>query len=912
MGKVIDFEQSFEEQDSLASARWADPAYIAMRYAYEPGAIWFGRNPHNPSQAIGHKDDMHVFIGAETRSGKGTSFLVNNQILWPGSLITVGPKGEEATITALRRGDGGGVCEGLNQKVYVLDPMRCADVPEDMRAHFNPLSALDPEDGELSTKCNEVADAICKIDAENASSGEDSWQEEARDYVALVIKHVVSSPMIRDDRRDLLTVRDLVTAGNVEGAERLYEYRRAEAIEAGEDPAGVSSPDPFWVLLYDMCSNEGCRGTVAREASSLRKLFNDHIRYFESIRGSAKRQLTFLDGEGIENTVRAGYPNTFDVDAIKNERISIFISLPEKNYPSLDRWLRLMVVVLFQSLQEQQGLPANGERVLFCIDEFANLGKMRDVGMAINSIAGAGVKLMISTQRIGDLKAIYGEAWEKFSASAAQMWFGANEMATRKHLEDLLGKTEVVKYARNIGKSSSLSHAEGVTNTYTHTQSQSDSETVGTATSRAIGKSRSSTNTQSRSKGSSENYGTSDGRSANASYGPGIFWHGFQYSPSTGRNSGTNRNKGTSDQSSTSQGVTQGDSITNTESQNQSYTRQRGSSESWARGTTTTDTSTEGQSAGIQESYHVKPLLSSTEIREQLAPVSRSDLDHPAYPGMALVYLPNELPFFVRRANYFEDPYFENKFRPNPAHEFIALDDLPLMGWQITDEYFYTLQIPDRLRTDALEIEVVPELRSGEYLPAKEPLVSIRAGSAQKIRNKAPDDLKVISVMDDEERIQTGSVMVFRFDRPISQSLRAQLDQFFWGPWLKQTENREEQQIHETGSHKKARILFRREVRDIAAAAKIKTDQLKILSIGSGVVLGVLTLALLIFLTDMRNDAPVWLWGLVLLGWPARYAVNLLANEAIKKEVDAKVHTASQRFPLLQPSDLNVSDILGR
>ena len=88
---------------TLAHARWADPLYVAEKYAYQDGAIWLGRCPHDPDRAIGYKDDRHVFVCAETRSGKGRAFMVNNQVLWPGSLITVGPKGEEATICQTRK-----------------------------------------------------------------------------------------------------------------------------------------------------------------------------------------------------------------------------------------------------------------------------------------------------------------------------------------------------------------------------------------------------------------------------------------------------------------------------------------------------------------------------------------------------------------------------------------------------------------------------------------------------------------------------------------------------------------------------------------------------------------------------------------------------------------------------------------
>ena len=158
--------------DPLAGSKWADPEYIADKYCYEPGAIWLGRNPHNPDQAIGHKDERHVFLCAETRQGKGRSFLVNNQILWPGSLISIGPKGEEATIAAVRRGPGNEYCDGMGQEVYVLDPMNCAQVPDELRAYFNPLAELDPNDRTWYRRFSALPNrSVISLTAENLKHG---------------------------------------------------------------------------------------------------------------------------------------------------------------------------------------------------------------------------------------------------------------------------------------------------------------------------------------------------------------------------------------------------------------------------------------------------------------------------------------------------------------------------------------------------------------------------------------------------------------------------------------------------------------------------------------------------------------------------------------------------------------------
>lgn len=716
--------EQHHQGELLASARWADPAYIASKYQFENGAIWLGRNPHNPDQAIGIKDDRHVFLNAETRTGKGRSFLVNNQVLWPGSLVAIGPKGEEATITAIRRGDGNEQehCPfGLSQEVYVLDPMRCADVPDGLRAFFNPLAELDPNDEELVSKADRVAAAICRMPDGGGDSAE--WARHGRDWVSVLIQHVVTFPFFHEEERTLLKVRELAMQGNVEGAEHHYKLRQEKAEKEGRDPNSVSKPHPYRVLLDDMISlnKQAARGNIALNASDLLQSLDSNGKLYDSVRRSASDHLRWLGGGGIQKTVarinEPGSPNrTFRVSDIKHKRISVFVHLPEGDYDTLDRWLRAMVVVLLQGLQKEQGLPANGERVLFCIDEFANLGEMEMVGKAINSIAGAGVKLMIATQRVGDLQRLYNESWEKFISSAAQLWFGAEEMATRKYLEEKLGNTQIEKFAKSIQHGASTTITEGVSESYSHTNSQNTSSAFSQSKTQGLSTTEGRSISKGKTRGRSQNYSYGDGKSATKNYGPAIFFnkigHFWKHTLSEGesqnhsRGVGTNSNRSRNVTDSKTESVTtsETDGFTFTEGQGSSDTHQKGSSYSDARGTSDT--------AGITQSFHVKPLLSSSEIREYLAPID--ELEHPAYPGFALVILPSELPFFVRRSNHDQDPFFIGKFRPNPTHEFVPFDKQPLLGWQITEEFFFHVSVPEDL-TDFISSVRISRLEPGRF-----------------------------------------------------------------------------------------------------------------------------------------------------------------------------------------------------
>lgn len=166
-------------------------------------------------------------------------------------------------------------------------------------------------------------------------------------------------------------MRDLVLEGHVKMAEKL------QAIHAKPEDGENTSVDPYLSLLQEMTKNTSCNGAISRNARDMFQSAKKHIKYFESVRKSAAGHLRFLEGQGITNTLRKNdlYPRTFSVNDIKTKKISIFLCLPEDCYDPLDRWLRAMIEVLLGAMQQKQGLPENGHRVIFSIDEFANLGR---------------------------------------------------------------------------------------------------------------------------------------------------------------------------------------------------------------------------------------------------------------------------------------------------------------------------------------------------------------------------------------------------------------------------------------------------------------------------------------------------------------------------------------------------------
>ena len=122
--------------DRLGTARLQEDSEVASTYPLKPGTFWLGRAEDDT--ALGYGDDRHICLVSGTRGGKGASIIINNLCLWPGSAVVLDPKGENATCTAARRGQGDKYCDGMGQDVHVLDPFNAAIVDDLLPQHLQP------------------------------------------------------------------------------------------------------------------------------------------------------------------------------------------------------------------------------------------------------------------------------------------------------------------------------------------------------------------------------------------------------------------------------------------------------------------------------------------------------------------------------------------------------------------------------------------------------------------------------------------------------------------------------------------------------------------------------------------------------------------------------------------------------
>ena len=626
----------------LATAEWADPALVEDTYAYRDGTIWLGRSASEHQVPVGYRDDRHVCLVSGSRGGKGTTSIVNNLILWPGSLCVVDPKGENATITAARRGRGSAHCKGLGQAVKVLDPFKAAQVDDSLRARFNPLDVLDPNNEEAIDEAGQIADAVVVVHESN----DPFWDQSARAMVKGLILHILTAPEY-EGRRNLITLRKLITRGDWESVETL----RA----AGEKDI----PPAHGMLWTGLANNQAFDGLIAGIGDSFTNMLLNSPKQYESVLQVANRNTEFIDSPAMQRCLEA---SDFQLSDLKTrpEGLSIYLSLPQRYMSTHYGWLRMMIALIVTEMEKVRGKPATGHPVLMVLDEFAGLKRMEVIENAVAQIAGYGVKLFFVLQSLEQLKAVYKDNWETFLAnSGLKMFFNLEDNFSRDYVSKLIGETEVIREVRS--ESDSTSESESTSRSVSRSENRGRSSSTGTSesdgTNSSVSSGTSGGSNWSRTKGKTKNYGRS-WTPVSIMFGAGRMKGNLQQndsrswsdSLSTGGSKGWNKGRSDGVSHGTSRSQTDGTSETSGVSETEGTTR--GTSES--------------RTAGTSETVHKRALVTPDEIGQLFSRID--DRAHQAYPGLALVVISGARPVALRRVNYYEDFQFMGLFDPNPDY----------------------------------------------------------------------------------------------------------------------------------------------------------------------------------------------------------------------------------------------------
>jgi type IV secretion system protein VirD4 len=407
-------------------ARWLSPADMTGDIWEPRGGLLLGRRS---GRLVGWKDDRHVMSIAGSRAGKGVSLIIPNLLQYEGSALVIDPKGENARITAGRRGKKPGE-KGLGQDVHVLDPFGVSGKPS---ASFNPLAELyfawNPGSGLKPGSADIIEDAGMFADAlvVHPDRGDRHWTESAQALLRALILMVAGDEDLA--RRNLVTVRNLLMLTD----EKIRELQMDQPPSLGKLPAQEA------LIRLMMAEDVKPWGYICSGMAEQLQAMGENER--GSVLSSARTQTQWLDSDKIQGILRH---SDFSLADLKRRKTTVYLCLPAARMATHARWLRLMILQSLSVMEQTPGKP--DLPVLFVLDEFPALGHMQAIETAAGLMAGFGVKLWTIIQNVGQLKQHYERGWETFFANCGVITaFGVSDSESLKVLSDMLGRTSIVE-----------------------------------------------------------------------------------------------------------------------------------------------------------------------------------------------------------------------------------------------------------------------------------------------------------------------------------------------------------------------------------------------------------------------------------------------------------------------------------
>lgn len=200
--------------------------------------------------------------------------------------------------------------------------------------------------------------------------------------------------------------------------------------------------------------------------SSWQELFNEidkteyqkAIQYINSFMGASEQNTSgckqsvdavlklFATNERIKRTIRRPKSGKLAFTPAKLEKYNVFVIIDDSK---LELYAPILHIITAQSLEFFSNRSNDAKTtILFCLDEFASLGKMEITG-ALRKLRKKHVRIMMLTQSMADIDLIYGkdERMAMMNNFRFKVVLGADDTETQEYFAKLIGYKNVKKYS---------------------------------------------------------------------------------------------------------------------------------------------------------------------------------------------------------------------------------------------------------------------------------------------------------------------------------------------------------------------------------------------------------------------------------------------------------------------------------
>lgn len=322
-----------------------------------------------------HDGPGHQLLIGASRAGKGRGHIVPTLLAWGGSTLVLDVKGE------LAGGDPRHGFPGTAGFRETLGPVLCLAPTKPGSVSFNPLL-------EVRRGADEVRDVqnIVEIITDPAGDGRhgDFWDKSARQVMTGVILHVLYAEPLA--RKSLAVVREKLRDLKATCEEMRVTLHRVSP-STGQPEV---HPEVLHGATSFLAGEERLQAGLKATAESFFGLFADPL-VAEKTSASDFRLADLMCGPAP---------------------VTLYLQPPPSDAARLMPLMRLFLNQLARSLMEDLVQGSDGRekrhRLLLCLDEFPQLGKMPFFETAMGAFAGYGLKAYLVCQSLNHILRAYG------------------------------------------------------------------------------------------------------------------------------------------------------------------------------------------------------------------------------------------------------------------------------------------------------------------------------------------------------------------------------------------------------------------------------------------------------------------------------------------------------------------------
>ena len=464
---------SDSEKMPNGKSRWAQLPDLRNASMLEPKGFILGKVGYGSLIYTGDYNG-HILTMASSQSGKGVGVVIPNLLCHRGSTVVLDPKGENFIVTAQQR-------SRLGNRVYYFDPWnvlgnyRGVNFANTNKAYLNPLDYLNPEDDDFIMNLDGLSSSLIEQTGEQK---EKFFSSGANNLLCQLITMVCEMFPQGNKARNLLTVRNLLN----------------------KDPKSllIQAQD----ILTDKKRTRRPHRLLADLVAWLNTNLTTNTQAYANTYDMARQATAFLNDQ---NVCRAIEDSNVDLLKLKTEPITIYLILDLSPLTFNATLYKPLIRIILQCAMRGACVRQQPkEKLLFMLDEIAQLGYLDYLPRMMSIFAGMGVTVWTIWQDLAQIKKLYQDDMGTIiNNCAVQQYFGVNDNDTAESVSKKAGKTTVWK----------------------KTRSSTDTQTGGTTKTQGTGNSS--------SQGSSYSHGTSKGFS----------YQGFNYTTSSGSNENTTETK---------------------------------------------------------------------------------------------------------------------------------------------------------------------------------------------------------------------------------------------------------------------------------------------------------------------------------------------------------------------------------